>query len=805
MSDLIVVEVAVDQPVDQTFSYLLPARLSQQMQVGMRALVPFGRRKVTGYILGKDVAPQVENLKEVEACLDKEPVFSEKMLELFRWISSYYMVPIGEVIKSALPPGINSSSQRFATLTDAGHSKISEQPDDKNELLSFLLENGESPLSAIEKSFGKSKGISKICRLAENGFVSLETKVQDGRTNVRKEKFVSLSPESEASSEKLSKRAVEIIEYLKQCKDVSLTTLLKEMSTTRPTLKKLEDAAIIQVIEKEVFRDPFRLPVENSEPPVLNSDQQNVMSTIKASVQKGGYAPFLLDGKTGSGKTEIYLRTIDMVHGKAIVLIPEISLTPQLTARFRERFGDKVAVLHSRLSSGERYDQWRRIKDGTFDIVVGARSAIFAPFDEVRVIIVDEEHEASYKQEDGIKYNARDLALVRGKMEDAIVILGSATPSLESVHNVKTGKLGQLLLPERVQKRPLPAIEIVDMTKEHKQAWLSRSLEKLLIENLEKGEQSLLFLNRRGFAPFVLCSDCGHTFSCPHCSVTLTWHQKRKILRCHYCDYKVPALPLCSECGSDDIKGIGSGTEKIEENLQELLPEARIARLDRDTVKGKGDIEKILHSFEKREIDILIGTQMIAKGHHFPGVTLVGVLMADLSLNLPDFRAAERTYQLLTQVAGRAGRGDLSGRVVIQTFNAEHYAILPKGEEDSHLFYEKEMALREAFSYPPFSRLLNFRVEGNNESDVINYISRLKKLGEMTIKSNSHTKIEILGPAPSPISRIKSKHRWHMLIKCNDTSVLHKFAKLLLQKMKSSGGMKSGVRISADFDPSNLL
>lgn len=799
------VEVAVDQPVDKTFSYLLPAHLAGKVLVGMRALVPFGRRRVTGYILKINVDTKIEKLKELDACLDKDPVFNPTMLDFFLWIASYYLVPVGEVIKTALPPGINSSSRRFARVTEKGRQCGNEIKGTEAELLSFIDGKGETSLSSVERRFGSKGELSKLCRLVESGLIEIETKIQGGRVKVRTERFVRLAFRQATSSVGVSKRWLEIVNYLEEKHEVPLATLLRELRTTRTTLNGLNEAGIIEYIDKEVYRDPFCLPIRESAPAVLNSDQQTVMSDIEDALKKGGYAPFLLEGKTGSGKTEIYLRAIERVGGKAIVLIPEISLTPQITARFRERFGDRVAVLHSRLSEGERYDQWRRIKEGLLDIVVGARSAVFAPVDDVRIIIVDEEHEASYKQEDGIRYNARDLALVRGKMEDSLVILGSATPSLESVHNARSGKIGHLMLPERVQKRPLPSIDIVDMRKEAKNTWLSAALQALLKENLDRGEQSLLFLNRRGFAPFVLCGDCGHTFRCPHCSVTLTWHQGAGVLRCHYCDYKLPALPLCPECGGGDVKGLGFGTEKLEELLRESLGDARIARLDRDTVKKKGDLESILNSFEKGEVDILLGTQMIAKGHHFPGVTLAGVLMADLSLNLPDFRAAERTYQILTQVAGRAGRGDSPGRVVIQTFNPEHYSILPGGEKDGQRFYERELAMREEYSYPPFSRLVNFKVDGNEEKEVTICIKRIKEFGKEVLRENVALRIEILGPAPAPISRIKGKFRWHLLAKCEDAACLHKFVKKVILKMKSGGGTPSSVRVVTDFDPYNLL
>jgi primosomal protein N' (replication factor Y) len=393
---------------------------------------------------------------------------------------------------------------------------------------------------------------------------------------------------------------------------------------------------------------------------------------------------------------------------------------------------------------------------------------------------------------------------VRGKVENSLVLLGSATPSLESLHNVNERKLGRLLLPERVGKRPLPSIDVVDMRRESKKDWLSRSLKNLISETLERGEQVLLFLNRRGFAPHVFCGDCGHTFKCPHCSVSLTWHQRQKRLRCHYCDYQIAALPMCPECQGDNVMGFGLGTEKLEAELGEFFEGASIARIDRDTVKTKGSMERLLGSFGRGEIDILVGTQMIAKGHHFPGVTLVGVLMADLSLNVPDFRAAERTFQLLTQVAGRAGRGDQPGRVVVQTFLPDHYAVLHGGEDDAALFYKEEFEMRKAFSYPPFCRLLNIKLESSDEEVVATCAKRLRLAGERFLKEQGLSCIELLGPVPSPMSRIKRKYRWHMVAKCADASPLHRFARAVISYMKEEK-LSSRVRLVTDFDPYSLL
>lgn len=802
------VEIALDQPLEQTFTYLLPDNPNIPCLTGMRVLVPLGKRKVTGYILGQAKEEHPGKLKTIEAFLDQKPLFNENMLSFFRWISTYYQVPLGEVIKSAMPAGINTSSFKSIRLhRDNIYSKDMLSDDDKR-IIAWLDKKEETKLSDFKKRFSRSKDLSSLYRLENKGFISLETKISKSRVKEKKACFVTLSSSNENKNIKISPRAREIINFIKNHGEVSLAFLLRELSTSHGTVKRLKEKEIIVLLEKEVYRDPFCMPVgslRTSEPGYeLNASQNKVMKEIGRAVSQGGFTPFLLEGKTGSGKTEIYLQTIEKTGGNAIVLIPEISLTPQLTTRFRERFGDRVAILHSGLSPGERYDQWRRIRDETYDIVVGARSAIFAPLKKVKAIIVDEEHEPSYKQEDGIRYNARDLALVRGKIEKALIILGSATPSLESVNNASEGKFTHLILPERVNNLPLPDIEIVDMRKTKKE-WLSPRLKVLIRENLEKGEQTLLFLNRRGFSPFVLCYDCGQDFKCPHCSVSLTWHRSRNELTCHYCDYTHSSLPACPSCNGLNVKGVGMGTEQIEQNLMNLFEDARIARMDRDSIRGKGALDKMLHSFTKGDYDIMVGTQMIAKGHHFPGVTLVGVILADLSLNIPDFRAAERTYQLLTQVAGRAGRGNKKGKVIIQTFNPDHYSILHGGEKDSETFYTKEMSIRKEFLYPPCARLVIFRIWGSDAAKVEKGAIRLKSMSETILKKPGLSRVEILGPAPAPLSRLKGKSRWQMLARSVAPAPIHQFSRILMEKVKEEGKHFTGLKIIPDFDPYNMM
>ncbi len=803
MSEPAVVEVAVDQPVEGTFSYLVPETLSECLNLGMRVLVPFGRRKVTGYVLGPAKNFDVEKMKSVEACLDDAPVFSEKMLELLRWTAAYYLAPLGGVIKMALPTGINRASTKMIFLN--AEADISGLSGDESKILTLLEAKGEMPLVTLKKQLDLPKLFSLLGGLEGRGIVRVETVLKGARTREKKQKYVALSEKSSAG-EKISPRSEAILDYLKSKGEVAFSDLLKALKTTSPTVKRLESLGLLRIFDKTVFRDPFSLPTRVDRPSKLTPHQEEALEAIRSASEKGGYAPFLLEGKTGSGKTEVYLQAINATEGGAIVLIPEISLTPQLAARFRDRFGERVAVLHSGLSDGERYDQWRRINEGLCDIVVGARSAIFAPVKGLKIIVVDEEHETSYKQDEGVRYNARDLALVRGKLEEAIVILGSATPSLESMRNAEVGKVVKLCLPERVNKMPLPAVELIDLRKEKdKKSWISERLKTLITENLERGEQILLFLNRRGFTPFVLCKDCGQDFKCKNCSVTLTWHQRKNRLICHYCDFSMKALPVCPKCESNNVDGIGIGTEKVESEIKEAFEGVRVLRMDRDSVKGRGSIDRMINAFERGEADILIGTQMVAKGHHFPGVTLVGVLLADISLNIPDFRAAERTYQLLTQVAGRAGREGKTGRVVVQTYSPEHYAILDSGEAGSEDFYRREIEAREALLFPPYSRMINFRISGTGERGIAEGASRLKETAAWILDREGFSSVEIMGPVPAPLARIKGRFRWQMLLRGAESGPLHRAAGALMDAVRKEPGRYSGVRITPDVDPYSLI
>lgn len=739
-----IIEIAIPLYLDRTFHYLVPDKLQEQAVTGRRALVPFGHRKLTGYILGNVPQSKIANLKEIIEILDAESLWTPLELEFFRWIASYYQHPLGEVLRTALPSGINIQSRKGS--------------------------NSESK----EMSGGKS---------------------------VRTEKFY-LPLLSVISAKQPAPKALEILTIIKESGNISAGELRKRFGTCTPQLKRLAELGFIRVEEREVYRDPFKNnTVTRDEPRIMHTHQKAALDAVSASLSEHIFTPFLLYGVTGSGKTEVYLQAITNaleLGRNALVLIPEIALTPQLTSRFQARFSCGIAILHSGLSDGERYDEWRRIRRGLARIVIGARSAIFAPLEKLGIIIVDEEHEGSFKQSDGLRYNARDLALVRGRMEKAAVILGSATPLVTSIHAASLGRLTTLELPERVEGRPMPLVELIAM-KGSKET-ISAKLSGYLTETFSLKQQAIVFLNRRGYATFLVCADCGKSLSCPNCSVTLTYHRQRGQSLCHYCDYAVPAPGTCPSCGGTTLTELGAGTEKLEVDLKELLPESRIVRMDSDTTSGKGSFERLLSRMHDCTADILVGTQMIAKGHDFPGVTLVGVINAEGSLGMPDFRAAERTFQLLSQVIGRAGRGEIPGRVVVQAIDTEHYAIKAAAEHDASRFYREELEFRSEAGYPPFSFLAAFAISGLSEQTVSEQADTVVRLLSR-LKLELKIRVEILGPAPSPIYRLRNRFRRQILLKAVNRNDLHK----LLSAWRKQATAVSTVRISVDIDPVDMM
>jgi len=739
-----VIEVAVAVHLDKTFHYRVPPRLAERALPGHRVFVPFGHRKLTGYILGTAEESSDSRLKDIIDVLDPDPLWTDNELEFFRWIASYYLYPLGEVLKTALPTGINLQSRK-----------------------------GES---------------------------GAEGQVSGGRS-VKKERFYRPVMAAEAGRQPGSK-ALEILEVIRETGEMPAADLRRRFGHCSPQLKRLEELGLLQMKEREIYRNPFgEEGFERDTPRLLNAHQASALKRVTAALDSHCFAPFLLHGVTGSGKTEVYLQAIAHAlerGANALVLVPEISLTPQLVRRFRARFGSGIAVLHSALSDGERYDEWRRIRRGLVRIVIGARSALFAPLEKIGIIVVDEEHESSFKQADGLRYNARDLALVRGQMEKAVVVLGSATPLITSLHAVEQGRLVLLPLPERVENRPMPTVSVVQM--QGIKETISPQLAQALEETLAAGEQSLVFLNRRGFATFLVCGDCGEPLTCPNCSVTLTFHRQRRQSVCHYCDYAVPAPGTCPACASLEMKELGAGTERVESDLREQLPAAVVVRMDSDTTSGKDSHNRLLKRMADRSADILIGTQMIAKGHDFPGVTLVGVINGEASLNMPDFRSAERTFQLLSQVIGRAGRGELPGRVIVQAVNTSHYAIQCAIGHDGQSFYRQELEFRREAGYPPFTFLAALSLSGTSEKGVeerSDLAARL--LGQL--KKELSLRIEILGPAPAPLYRLRGRFRRQILLKAPVRSDLRR----LVSAWQTCRDASAAVRETMDIDPVDMM
>jgi len=805
------VEVAIGLPIEKTFYYEIPSALGGRLSLGSRVLIPFRGRKVTGYAIAfpPDLAhyPKADGIKPILDILDENPAFDSQMLAFYRWISDYYLFPLGGVIRGALPPGINLESQRLLSITREGKIllELQELTQEELEILRCLADRGEMPSEKAAKRFPSWR----IFSLKEAGLIHIEESLKHIHIKPKRERMVRYQ-EGGRGEERLSPREIEVLGFIRELGEISHKSLCAEFKGASRIVKKLKEKGLVSIGLRDVYRDPFSsLTPGGDVRPRLTPKQSKALEDINTAIDSLRFSPFLLYGITGSGKTEIYLRAIQKVvemGREAVVLVPEISLTPQLIGRFLNRFGGRVAALHSGLSRGERYDEWRRIRDGKADIVVGARSAIFAPFQRLGMIIVDEEHETSYKQEETLRYNARDLAVVRAKLYDAVLILGSATPSLETYHNAASGKFHLLTLDERIDGKPLPAVEIVDMrTKKEKGIILSQEMRNALSENLAAGGQTLLFLNRRGFANFIQCPDCGFVFKCPNCSVSLTHHFRAKKLICHYCNYTIMAPDICPKCQGYEIRSFGIGTEGVEDEIRKVFPGAIVDRMDRDTTRRRRSHQRILKKLESGETNILVGTQMIAKGHDFPNVTLVGVICADFSLNLPDFRSSERTFQLLTQVAGRAGRGINPGKVIIQTFNPGHYSIQMARDQDFGKFYQEEARFRKELDYPPFSRLINLRIEGSNQRRSIKAAQEMGECGKRMLKARPDGRgIEILGPSPAPLVKLKGKYRYHMLIKGIRAIPLHRFVEELSRNMKKQW-VGRGVNLTIDVDPISVM
>lgn len=830
------VQIALPLPLEALFTYSVPEDLRPFVRIGMRVLVPFGRKKLTGFVVDDLAEPQAgQRLQPVAGLLDTFQAFDESMLAFARWISEYYMTPLGQTLSAMLPPGIDRESEHVYTIqphiTDFEIQGIRKSKPLQARILNALHVYRSLPLAALRKKTGSANISGALLELTRLGLISAHERLVDEKVAIQYERFVSLGSAYQEEPERLeatlavlrkrSPQQAKILEYLLETPEARYADLAEELKFSASSFNRLKERSLVEIHEVEKIRDPYNREYGPPESFDLTSDQSSALSAVAGVINAGGYHTFLLHGITGSGKTEVYIQSIrhTLALGKtAIVMVPEIALTPQAVERFKGHYGAMVTVWHSGMSMGERFDSWRRIHAGDFRIVIGARSAVFAPLRNLGLIVVDEEHEHTYKQNDTVpRYNARDAAMMRATIQKAVVVLGSATPSLESYFNARQGKYTLLSLPRRINDVPLPVVEIVDMRKEkeiHTDAWqpvFSKPLREEMKRTLKKGEQIILFQNRRGYSSFLECFRCGFVPECHQCSISLNYHAFNHRLRCHYCGHAEAAPLQCPVCGNMDFLKFGIGTQKIEEHLKEVVPQAVCVRMDLDTTTRRGSHERMLRQFKDREADILLGTQMVTKGLDFENVTLVGVISADTSLMLPDFRASERTFQLLTQVAGRAGRKSKKGRVILQTLNRDRPAIRYAQNHDYQGFYESEIGAREELLYPPFGRLFLVNFRGESEKKVIDQSGLFCDIvGDLMRASKwDQRRMKVLGPAPAPIVKIRNLFRYHILIKVDkrfdrNGAMVRALLKKAVTGLSPRGGDRA-VQITIDADPLSIM
>ncbi len=751
------IDLALPVPLAQVFTYELPDALAAAAVPGARAVCPFGSRKLVGIILGArpEGALSPPNVRPILAVLEGASL-PEELLGFARDLATYYLAPLGEVVRLALPP------------VDKTTSRALEEP----------------------TLFDDAKGISS-------------RKVQWVRA------VMPDALDGAGRDAKLGAQAQAILTHLRAVGEAPLTRLGATWKNARAATKRLATLGLVQIEERDAPDDPyFAEAIPRDVPPELTMPQLEATRVIENALEAGTAKTILIHGVTGSGKTEAYLRAIAAARARgkgAIVLVPEIALTPQLVSRYRARFGDEVAVLHSGLTAKERFVMWRRLREGAVDVAIGARSALFAPIAKLGLIIVDEEHDPSFKQEEGVRYHARDMAILRAHRAGGVCVLGSATPSLETEHLARTGKAEKVVLPDRARAQAMPKVEIVDLRRigagPTGDKRISLPLHRALEATLAAKGQAILFLNRRGFSPSVRCESCGEMVSCGNCAVSLTFHKRAgAVLRCHYCEHQEPMPLLCKKCQAPALVLEGLGTEKLEETLAVAFPAARVARLDRDVASGKG-VEKILTRMRAREIDILVGTQMVTKGHDLPHVTLVGVINADAALSIPDFRASERAFQLLVQVAGRAGRGDTPGKVLIQTYQPEHHAIQLAVKHDVVGFLERELKDRRELLYPPFTRVALVRVDAVDEAAAHAACRHLAEVATLAARAEGGG-VDILGPSPSPLARLRNRFRFRVMLRSAERG---KMRRVLLQVERARQALPRAVRGLIDVDPMQLM
>jgi primosomal protein N' (replication factor Y) len=802
------VDVVFPAAVDTPLTYRVPEEWRPLATPGKRALVPLGGRAVTGYLVATRDRSPVSSTKDLREILDAEPLLDAHLLELSRWAADYYLCPWGEVIRTALPPGIDALTRQVVRVTPAGAAAMDGdgflRPGER-ELLAFLRVRKGAPLPALTRRWRRARTLSHT--LARRGLVELVAEMRPAPIRPLTAAYCSLAPGVDAEAVALPPRATRQRAILRALRSAAGGLPRSEAAAGSPAaLATLIRQGLVQVREVEVTRDPFASPeglVPSESPPRLTAAQAEAVALVQTALAERRFLPLLLHGVTGSGKTEVYLQAIQIALAagrQALVLVPEIALTPLTVRRFLARFGGRVAVLHSGLRGGERYDAWRRIRRGEADIVVGARSAVFAPLPRLGILVVDEEHDPSYKQADVPRYQGRDVAIMRAKLLQAPVILGSATPSLESFERAQAGRYRLVRLPTRIEARPLPRVEVVDLRRvDGGDRLLSPALCAAITECLARREQALLFLNRRGFSTLLLCQECGAAAGCPHCSVSLTFHAGRGRLRCHTCDFQRRPPERCQACQGSRLRYLGFGTQQLEAAVRERFPRARVARMDRDAVQGWQAVARLLERLEQGEIDILVGTQMIGKGHDVPNVTLVGIVSADMALHLPDFRAGERAFALLTQVVGRAGRGERPGLALIQTYNPDHYILRAVQAQDAAALWEGESVPRREQGLPPFARAVLAMLSSPDAASAEKAAMELARL----LRESGVRAGMLSGPAPAPLFRVRGRHRWHLLVRGRDVSGLHVRVQEAARRLRASP-LARGVRLDLDVDPASL-
>lgn len=801
-----IASVIVDVPAKQTdreFDYRIPEKWNQVIKPGMRVIVPFGPRMVQGFVTGLKAKSDFAKLRFIKEPMDLEPIINDELLQLGDWLTKEAMCFKISALQAMLPAAMK-----------AKYEKVIKVVEDKKDQIPPSIQNLFGKNDSLSwKDVIEGENASLVQKEMQNGNLELEYNVKN-RLNKKTVRVIKslLSPmelkEMASAISSHAKKQQELLQYfIEHQEPIPLKELLELINTSSGTVKSLVSKGALAEMDQEVYRDPYENRVfEKSIPFTLTAEQAAALKPIQEKIHHDEHDVFLLYGVTGSGKTEVYLQAIASVIEKgkeAIMLVPEISLTPQTVKRFKERFGEQVAVMHSGLSVGEKYDEWRKIHRKEVKVVVGARSAVFAPFESLGLVIIDEEHESSYKQEETPRYHARDVAIERAKSYGCPVILGSATPTLESFARAKKNVYKLLTLSQRMNKNALPAVDIVDMREELRtgnRSMFSELLFTKLKDRLEKGEQTVLMLNKRGHSSFVMCRSCGLVINCPNCDISLTYHRFNDIMKCHYCGFEEGMPSVCPECESEHIRFFGTGTQKVEEELAKILPEARVIRMDVDTTSKKGSHERLLNAFGEGKADILLGTQMIAKGLDFPNITLVGVLSADTMLHLPDFRSSEKTFQLLTQVSGRAGRHQLPGEVVIQTYTPEHYSIELSALQDYDAFYEREMYLRRQSHYPPYYYVVLITV---SHEDLMKTVSVTEKITNY-LGSRLNRDSVVLGPVASPISRINNRYRYQCLIKYKREPDLNQHLRTLLEHYQKETAQNL-LQISIDLNPQIMM